>query len=154
MADRKEATRILGELPAQDLKAVEELGHWHESVGAAEGFKPEERAQRLALIEETAQPRLRKLEREYLAAARGTRGSRAQENLLWTRNHDYWRHAGQAQARCVEAVIQAGKGAEKNLAPVATAAVRALAQQLKWQHLRYGPIDATVWGLMNRIVAA
>jgi hypothetical protein len=38
MAERKDAARLLGELPAQDLKALEELAHWHESVGAAEGF--------------------------------------------------------------------------------------------------------------------
>ena len=153
MADRKEAARILGELPAQDLKAVEELAHWHESISAAEGFKAEERAHRLALVDETAQPRLRKLAREYLAAVRGTRGSRAQENLLWARIHEYWRQAAQAHARCIDGVVQAGKGAEKSVAPMVTGTLRALAQQLKWQHLRYGPIDAAVWGLMNRIVA-
>ena len=153
MADRKEAARLLGELPAQDLKAIEELAHWHESVGAAEGFKPDERAQRLALVDEAAQPRLKKLAREYVAAARGTRGSRAQENLLWARIHEYWRQAGQAQARGADEAVQAGKSAEKAVAPAVTGAVRALAQQLKWQHLRYGPIDAAVWGLLNRFFA-
>ncbi|MGH8733128.1 MAG: hypothetical protein ACREVB_05550, partial [Burkholderiales bacterium] len=65
MADRKNAQRILAELPAQDLKAVEELAHLHEQVSTIEGFKPEERAQRLAMIDEAAQPRLRKLAAEY-----------------------------------------------------------------------------------------
>jgi len=154
MAERKEAARILGELPAQDLKALEELAHWHESVSAAEGFKADERAQRLAMIDESAQPRLRKLAREYLAAVRTSRTSRAQENLVWARVHEYWRQAGQAQARCIDAVVQAGKGVEaKALASVAAAALRSLAQQVKWQQLRYGPIDPAVWGLMNRIFA-
>src|SRR5262245_39443827 len=125
MADRKEAARILGELPAQDLKAVEELAHWHESIGAAAGFKAEERAHRLSLVDETAQPRLRKLAREYLAAARGTRGSRAQENLLWARVHEYWRQAAQAHAHCIDGVVQAGKGAEKSVAPMVTGSLRA-----------------------------
>src|SRR5437667_73416 len=33
-------------------------------------------------------------------------------------------------------------------------ALRALGQQLKWQHMRYGPIDAGVWSVTNRIYAA
>jgi hypothetical protein len=141
MADRKEARRILDELPPQDLKAAEELAHWHESIGAAEGFKPEERVQRLAMIDEAAQPRLRKLAREYSAAARG---ARVQQNLLWARIHEYWRQAAQAYARCIDA---------KAPPAVLTAGLRALAQQLKWQQLRYGPVDAALWGLANRIFA-
>lgn len=141
MADRKEARRVLDGLAAQDLKAAEELAHWHESVSTAEGFKAEERAQRLAMIDEAAQPRLRKLAREYLGAARG---SRAQQNLLWTRIHEYWRQAGQAHARCIDA---------KALPGVVIGALRALAQQLKWQQLRYGPVEPALWGLVNRIFA-
>ena len=90
MADRKDATRLLGELPAQDLKALEELAHWYDSLSTAEGFKPEERAQRLAMVDEAAQPRVRKLSKDFLASVRSAKGSRAQENLVWTRVHDYW----------------------------------------------------------------
>jgi hypothetical protein len=140
MADRKEARRILDELPAQDLKAAEELARWHESVSTAEGFKAGERAQRLAMIDEAAQPRLRKLAREYL----GAKSSKAQQSLLWTRIHEYWRQAGQAHARCIDA---------KALPGVVIGALRALAQQLKWQQLRYGPIDPVLWGLVNGIFA-
>ena len=144
MADRKNAQRILAELPAQDLKAVEELAHLHESASTVEGFKAEERAQRLAMIEEAAQPRVRKLAREYVAVTRGTRGSRAQEVLLWTRIHEYWHQAAQAHARCSDA---------KAPAEVILGALRAAGQQLKWQQLRYGPVDSGVWGLMNRLYA-
>ena len=138
MADPKAARRILEELPAQDLKALEELAHWHESASTAEGFKAEERAQRLGMIDEAAQARLRKLAREYL------RASRVQQNLLWTRIHDYWNQAGQAYARAI---------GPKPVPGLVAGALRALGQQLKWQQLRYGPIDAAVWGLLNRIFA-
>ena len=142
MADRKEAARLLGELPAQDLKALEELAHWYDSLSTAEGFKPEERAQRLAMVDEAAQPRVRKLSKDFLASVRSAKGSRAQENLVWTRVHDYWSRAAQGYARTIDAK-----------APPASvvATLRAAAQQLKWQQLRYGPIDPAVWGLMNRI---
>ena len=143
MADRKEATRLLGELPAQDLKALEELAHWHESLSTAEGFKPEERAQRFAMVDEAAQPRLRKVAKDYLASVRSAKGSRAQENLIWTRMHDYWRLTGQALAKAIDG--------SKPQPGVVVGALRAFAQQLKWQQLRYGPIDPSVWGHMNRI---
>src|SRR5688572_10132710 len=135
MADRKQAQRILEALPPQELKALEELGTWHESASAAPGFKPEERAQLLALIDEAAQPRLKKLSRDYLGAAR------VQQNLMWLRIHDYWHHAAQSWLRALE---------PKPLPEAAAGAVRALGQQLKWQQLRYGPVDLAVWGHMNR----
>jgi len=142
MADRKDAARILGELPAQDLKALDELAHWYESLSTAEGFKPEERAQRFAMVEEAAQPRLRKLSKDYLASVRSAKGSRAQETLVWTRVHEYWRQAGQGFLRAIDE--------KKPLPALLLGALRALAQQLKWQQLRYGPIDPALWGQLNR----
>lgn len=144
MADRKEAARLLGELPSQDLKAIDELSHWYESLSAAQGFKPDERAQRFAMIQDAAQPRLLKLSRDYLASVRSAKGSRAQQNLIWTRVHEYWRQAGQAFAASIDGKAQA---------EVVLGALRAFGQQLKWQQLRYGPIDPAVWGQMNRIFA-
>ena len=73
-ADVKEARRLLDQTATQPLKALEELAHWHETVAAAEGFKHEDRAQRLALIDEAAQPRLKKQGQDYLAAARAALG--------------------------------------------------------------------------------
>jgi hypothetical protein len=145
MADRKEATRILGELPAQDLKALDELAHWYDSLSTAAGFKPEERAQRFAMVDEAAQPRLRKLSKDYLASVRSAKGSRAQEALLWTRVHEYWRQAGLGFTRAID---------EKKPQPaMVLGALRAFAQQLKWQQLRYGPVDPALWGQINRSFA-
>jgi hypothetical protein len=138
MADLKAARKILDELPPQDLKALEELTHWHETLSAAEGFKLEDRAQRHSAIDDTASLRLRKLAAEY------DRGSRAQQNLLWARIHEYWRQSGQAHSRTLDAKTPPG---------MLSAALRALAQQLKWQQVRYGPVDAEVWGLLNRVFA-
>jgi hypothetical protein len=151
MADPKEARRILEQLPAQELKALDELAHWHESVSLAAGFKAAERLQLLTAIDDAAQPRVRKVARDYFAAARPLR---YQENLMWTRVHEYWRQAGLAWARAIDVLLQAGKGGDaKALPAAAVSALRSLGQQIKWQHLRYGPIDAAVWGVINRIYA-
>lgn len=149
MANPKEARRILDALPAQELRALDELAHWHESVSTVAGFKPAERLQLIGALDDAAQPRLRKLARDYFGA---TRPSRYQENLLWTQMHEYWRQAGLSWARSVDAALQAGDA--KGLATAAVRALRALAQQIKWQHLRYGPIDPKVWGVINNIFAA
>jgi hypothetical protein len=154
MGDPKEMRRLLDELPAQDpLKALEELGHWHESVSAAEGFKPEARIQLLFTIDEAAQPHVRKIAREYLAAARPTR---FQENRMWTHVYEYCRQSGRAYALSVDGVLQGAKGAEaaKPLLPqLFVRALRTLSQQIKWLHLRYGPIDPSLWRVLSGVYA-
>jgi hypothetical protein len=154
MADPKEARRLLGELPAQDpAKALEELAHWHESVSAAEGFRPDARIQVHFSLDEAAQPRLRQLSRDYLAASRP---SRFQQNRLWACVHGYHKQAGEAYARAVDGIIQGVKGAEsaKPLLPLLLVrALRNLGQQIKWSHLRYGPCDASVWRILNGVYA-
>jgi hypothetical protein len=154
MADPKEVRRLLEELPAHDpLKAIEELAHWHESVGAAEGFRPEARIQLLFAIDEAAQPWIGKVAREYLASARP---SRVQENRIWTRLYEYCRQSGRAYALSVDAVLQGAKGAgaAKPLLPLLLVrALRALSQQIKWLHMRYGPLDPAVWRVLNGVYA-
>ncbi len=152
MADPAEARRILEALPARDpFKALEELSHWMESVAAAEGFRPLERVQRLLLVDEAAQPRVRRLARDYLAA---TRPSRYMENRLWSAIHEYHRQAGWGLARAVDLFAQGARGtdAARAMLPVLLVrAVRNLAQLIKWMHLRYGPIDPAAWGTLNGV---
>jgi hypothetical protein len=150
MADPRAARRILDELPAQDHKAVEELAHWHESVAAAEGFKLQERLQLLALVDDATQPRLRKLTREYFSPRPRTRFQEAQ---LWGCIHDYWRNAGLAFAHCIGRALKGGDGGNASVPALVLRALRSLGQQVKWQHLRYGPVDTAVWGVLNRVYA-
>jgi len=149
MADAKEARRLLDELPAQDpLKALEELAHWHESVSTAEGFRPDARIQALFAIDEAAQPRLRKITRDYLAVARP---SRFQENRMWTHVYEYCKQCGHAYALCVDAVLKGAEAAKPLLPLLAVRALRALSQQIKWLHLRYGPIDPALWRMLSGV---
>ena len=152
MADAREAKRLLDELPPRDqVKALEELVHWHESVAATPDFRPEARVERLLLIDAAAQERVKKVTLEYLAPGRL---SRFQENRLWTAAHGYWRQASVAMAQAVDLFLQGDKGAERAralLPQLLAAALRALAQQIKWAYLRYGPNDPVVWGTLNRV---
>ena len=153
LADPKEARRMLDQLPAQDAKALEELAGWHETLSAAD-LKAEVRIQRLLAIDDAAQARVRKLAREVLVPSAQT--SRFQDNVNWTRLHDYWRQAGLAFARCIDSFLQGARGAEaaKTLLPLTVArALRCLGQQIKWQHVRYAPVDAAIWGVLNKVYA-
>lgn len=154
LADPKEAKRLLEALPASDpVKALDELMHWIESVAAAEGFKPETRIQLLLMLDDAAQPRVRKLSKDYFAAGRP---SRFLENRLWTALHGYWKQAGYGYARAVDQFVQGQKGAEAAKAQLPLLLVRTLrsfAQQIKWMHMRYGPIDLASWGVFNSVFA-
>ncbi|MEK6243055.1 MAG: hypothetical protein AABM33_01020 [Pseudomonadota bacterium] len=154
LADPKEAKRLLDALPADDpIKALEELMHWVESVATVEGFKPEARIQLLFTLDDVAQPRLRKLAKDYVTAGRP---SRFQENRLWTALHGYWKQAGSAYARSVDQFVQGHRGidAAKALQPLLLVrTLRSFAQQIKWMHMRYGPIDLMSWGVFNSVYA-
>ena len=152
MADPKQARRLLAELPSNDpIAALEELSGWLESVSTAEGFKPEQRVELLLLIDETGQFHARKLARDYLGAVRP---SKFQEGRLWTAIHNYWDQAGRAFGRAVDLFVTGAKGADgaKGVLPqLLVRALRSIAQQIKWMHIRYGPVDLSAWGVFNRV---
>ena len=154
LADPKEAKRLLEALPGNDpVKALEELTHWMDSVAAAEGFKPEVRVQLLLMLDDASQPRVRKLAKDYFGTARP---SRFQENRLWTALHGFWKQAGYSYARAVDQFVQGAKGADaaKAQLPLLLArTLRSFAQQIKWMHMRYGPIDLASWGVFNSVYA-
>ena len=153
LADPKEAKHLLDALPADDVKALDEVMHWMESVAAVESFKLEARIQLLFTLDEAAQPRVRKLAKDYFTAGRP---SRFQENRLWTALHGHWKRAGHAYARLVDQFVQNAKGidAAKALLPLLLVrTLRSFAQQIKWMHMRYGPIDLASWGVFNSVYA-
>ena len=154
LADPKEAKRVLEALPANDpVKALDELMHWMESVAAVEGFRPEDRVQLLCTLDDAAQARVRRLANDYFAAARP---SRFQENRLWTALHGYWKQAGYAYARAVDQFVQNVKGADAakgQLPALLVRTLRSFAQQVKWMHMRYGPVDPASWGVFNSVYA-
>ena len=152
MADSKEAKRLLDDLPAHDpVKALEELAHWFESVSTAEGFKLEQRVQLLLQIDEAGQSRARKLARDYFATVRP---SKVQENRLWKGMHEYWNQAGHAFGLAVDQFVTGAKGADAakpQLPVLLVRTLRSISQQIKWMHMRYGPVDLSAWGIFNRV---
>jgi hypothetical protein len=154
MSDLKEARRILDEVPSTDAhKALEELGHWMDSLSSSEGFKPELRSQLLCLTDETAQVHMRKLVKDYLSSPRL---SKFQEGRLWGAIHGYLRQAALAFSSCVEAYGTGAKGVEGykgSIVLLTVRALRALGQQMRWQYMRYGPFEDSLWGNVAKVYA-
>ncbi len=120
---------------------------------AWEGFTPEHRAQIVKLVDEAAQVHLRKLQREYLSSQRP---SKFLENRLWTVIREWYRQSALAFAVCIDAYATGQKGWEdlKQSVPLLTVrALRAFAAQMKWQHMRYGPPENSLWEVLAKIYA-
>jgi hypothetical protein len=154
MADLKEAKAILQNAQNLDaVKAAEEVSHWMDSVRRVEGFKPDYRVQLLLLIDDAAQPYLRKLQRDYLSAARL---SRFQEQRLWTAIRGYYGQASLAFTACIDLYAAGGKGVDalkSGLPLLCVRALRSLAALIKWQYIRYGPFEGAPWGSVARVYA-
>lgn len=154
MADLKEARRLLEEVPGADAwKALDELIHWHGSVRDAADFKPEHRAQLVLMIDEAAQAPLRKLQREYLSRPNQ---SRFQEQRLWTAIQGYFSAAANGLITCIDLNANGAKGADalkQHLPVLLVRALRSLAGQIRWQYMRYGPLEDALWAEVARIYA-
>ena len=70
--------------------------------------------------------------------------------------HAYWQQAALAFSACIDLYATGAKGADA-LRPVMSLltvrALRALATQMKWQYIRYGPFEDSLWGLFAKIYA-
>jgi hypothetical protein len=154
MADAKEARKIVDAIPGGDsFKALEDLNHWFESVRAWPGFEHDHRAQLVLMIDDASQGHLRRLQRDYLSTSRL---SKYQENRLWTTIRESYRQSAIAFATCVDVFVTSHKGWEvlKPSMPLLTARVlHSLAGQMKWQYIRYGLQDVSLWGSMAKIYA-
>lgn len=151
MADLKEARRILEETALSDgFQALDELRSWHESVRTTEDFKPEYRAQLGFLIDEAAQVHLRKLARDYFASPRL---SKVQESRLWNAIHGYWAEAARSFVELIDAHAEGYGGLKGAIVQLTVRALKALAQQMKWAYMRYGPFDEGIWGVVAKVYA-
>lgn len=150
-ADLREARRLIADLPNADpVRVLEELAHWIGST-RAEGFRLEHAAQLALLLDEAGQAAARRVAREYVAAPRL---SKVQENRWWHAVYEFWREGGLSHFALLEACEAAEKPSEvpKQLLPlVCVRALRALTSQMKWLHIRYGPLDQSLWATAGRI---
>ncbi len=151
MADMKRAQELVGELPQDSYKALDEVTFWLDSLNRTEGFKLDQRYALVDLIDQSARNHQRKLAQEYLAAPRL---QKFQENRMWKLSFEFWKTLGTAYSVLIEQFQSgaSGAGSVRNLLPVVTArALRCLKMQLKWVLLRYGTVEDRIWADLARL---
>jgi hypothetical protein len=152
LADAREAKRLLGGISSMDPhKALGEISDWIESVSVAEGFKADDRANLILLLDEAGQPHARKLAREYL---NNSRIPKQRESKLWSSHFEFLTHLSDAYVKCIDFSIDGVKGSDalKSLLPVlGVRALRALGAQLKLLQMRYRPVHGDLWFAVGRI---
>jgi len=153
MAEEKAAKVFLSELPSQDpYKMLEELAFWLDATRTSDGLKPQRAYEIVDQLDNAGKVQQRKLSQEYLAG--GVRLQKFQEQHIWSTVVEFWRQVGAAYEFCLAQTLPgvSGSGALKPLAPtIAARALRALALELKWALMRYGPVDPTLWGRLGAL---
>ena len=155
LADEGSARKLIAALPPFDpYKSLEEVCYWLDTLGSAEDIKLPRVLEIIDLIDLAAKNHQHKLSQDYLGGS--ARLLKFQEIRIWNTIFSFWRQLSDTYQMCltrIEADAN-GRGALKGQRPMVVArALRALALQLKWQLLRYGPVEQRVWEQMGRLYA-
>lgn len=151
MADAKQAQQRVAELPADAVKALQEISELLESIIQTDGFKLDRRFENIDLLDGAAKNHQRKLAQDYLAMPRQ---QKFQENRLWTGVYGFWKHLGDAYIHCVhghETNLGGAAAIRKNMPVIVARAIRTLTLQLKWVLLRYGLAESRIWADLARL---
>jgi hypothetical protein len=153
LANLKSAQQVLDDVPKADaLKALQELTSWLESLRDHAGeFRLDHHVVVLRMLDEAAQPHVRKLLREYFSL-QGL--SKFQENRVWTALNDYLSFSEQGYFTVLSLCRKGDRNAAAIKSQYALLALRniaASATRLKLAAVRYALIDPTVWGHLAEI---
>lgn len=149
MFDVNEARKLLSGLPQDDTsKALDEITSWLTSVKDTPGFRPEVRAEIFMLLDETGQPLYADLLRRYLGAPhlQDFQGLRQ-----WQGIHGFVLALAEAYAVCVSEFPEAEKkhpGLGENLPVICVRLLRAIAERMKLEMMRYVEVEQSVWELL------
>lgn len=146
LADIKSAQELLEGLPKSDAhKSLVEITEWVESLLDNTEFKLDHQFAVLRMLDEAAQPYVRKLAREYFTQLAL---NKFQENRLWLALGNWSRQIATAYFRMFTGYCNAekGSGALKAQVPlIAARTAHAMMWQVKYISVRYGQIDNTIW---------
>ena len=146
MASMKSVQALLDDLPRNDaFKLVMELTEWIEAVSGNPDFKLDHQFAVICLLDESVQPYLRKLVREYFTPHEL---SKFQANRLWMLLNNFSCHIAKAYYTLFTRYCngEKGSGAIKTQLPMLVArTINTMATQSKYICVRYGQINKELW---------
>ncbi len=144
LSDAGEAQALVAGLPADALQALAVVTGWLGAVEADRGLGLARKLEIVDLIGRIALERLRRIEAGYLAG----RASPDEQAAIGAAVPSYAAALAAAWLHVIRQfqVYFPGWGEIRDRIPLATVrAMRALSLRLKWQLLRYAPVDAEIW---------
>jgi hypothetical protein len=155
LAEIKTAQQVLEEIPKNDaLKAVQELTGWIESIiELADGFRLDHEFAVLRMLDEAAQPYVRKLLRDYFTLQPL---SKFQENRLWTTLTDFYTQSELAHHDVLMRLSNGARGAsaiKMDMALLSSRGIAALGGRLKLAVARYSLVEPFLWQHLSEFYA-
>jgi hypothetical protein len=155
LADIKSAQMVLGDVPKADaLKALQELTGWAESLREhADEFKLDHAATVLRMLDEAAQPHVRKLMRDYFS---GQPLNKFQENRIWSVLNDYFAVSEPAYVSLLERCRKEDRNAaalKPQMALLAARAIVAASHRLQLAAVRYALVEQALWAHLAEVYA-
>jgi len=152
LADARHARDLVSTLPLGDpATALRQITEWLESLNQTEGLKINRRFETVDLLDGAANGPQKKLSHDYLFTPRE---QKYHENRLWNAAYGYWKELGDAYNLCISEYESGSSGTtaiRRSLPVIVARALRALTLQLKWELLRYGPVERRIWSEIARL---
>ncbi len=153
LANLKSAQQVLDDVPKTDaLKALLELTSWVESLrDHADEFRLEHQVAVLRMLDETAQPHVRKLLRDYFSLQPL---NKFQENRVWAALNDFFTLSEQMHVNILMLCRKGDRSAaaiKPQFALLAVRAIGAAMHRLKLASARYALVDPTLWAHLAEI---
>lgn len=153
MGDIKAAQVLLDNLPKNDVyKLLTELTELIETTSGHADFKIDHQFALMRLFDETAQPHIKKLMREYFTP---NELGKFQENRLWMVLGNLSTYTAEGYYKIFNryCTIDKGNSAIKAQLPLLMArSVYAMIAQLKFICARYGHVDKAIWANLAQII--
>jgi len=147
LSDIKSAQQVLDLIPKADsLKALVEISSWLEELNDdADQFKLDHQVAVLTLLDEAAQPHIRKLQREYFTLQPL---NKFQENRLWAALNQFFIFSEQLYAsifsQCRK-MDRAGDVDKLHMVLMACRAIESISNRLKLSAVRYEKVVPELW---------
>ena len=148
------AQRILGDLPPDEARALDQISENLETIVATPGFPLSDRIAVIKLVDETGQVKAAALLKRFL---RENKLKEFERRTLWQGLTDFWTNVAAAYRSCVNEIDQARKpGAPPHPEHhvLVARALRALATEGKLLQMRYLQIRQRIWDELVALYAS
>ncbi len=152
LADEQAALDLVSRLPDDPHRALADLGRWLDALSGLPELKLARKLDIVDLIDRVARDFIGRFQSDYLAGSARTR--QLAESQQWTSATDFLRRLCAAYLNVVKdfQTYALGWGQIRDRVPLLVArTIRVGAQRLKWQLIRYAPVEKELWAALAQL---